>query len=214
MLLRPTDELNLRAAYGEGIAQPTFYDLYGFFPGSFTGNPALQPEHSRGWEAGIVWREERWELAATWFSARLKDEIVDVSDPATFVSTTANASGASRREGLELSAAWWPADGLAFFFNYTWLDADEQRVAGAAWCARCATRAHKAIDRYRPGGRLSWGATTPMSPAADTGFRSSRRPRYLEIICSPGQVAFPAAAVELYARAETPSMTIIGTGRL
>ena len=40
LLLRPTDELNLRAAYGEGIAQPTFYDLYGFFPGSFTGNPA------------------------------------------------------------------------------------------------------------------------------------------------------------------------------
>ena len=33
--------------YGEGIAQPTFFDLYGFFPGSFVGNPALKPESSR-----------------------------------------------------------------------------------------------------------------------------------------------------------------------
>ena len=41
----PARGLSLHAAYGEGIAQPTFYDLYGFFPGSFVGNPALTPEH-------------------------------------------------------------------------------------------------------------------------------------------------------------------------
>ena len=34
----------LAGSYGEGIAQPTFFDLYGFFPGSFVGNPALKPE--------------------------------------------------------------------------------------------------------------------------------------------------------------------------
>jgi vitamin B12 transporter len=36
------------ASYAEGIAQPTFFDLYGFFPGSFAGNPSLKPESSRG----------------------------------------------------------------------------------------------------------------------------------------------------------------------
>ncbi|HEX8214854.1 MAG TPA: TonB-dependent receptor, partial [Allosphingosinicella sp.] len=33
----------LSAAYGEGIAQPEFYDLYGFYPDSFVGNPDLKP---------------------------------------------------------------------------------------------------------------------------------------------------------------------------
>ena len=31
---------SLAGAYAEGIAQPTFFDLYGFFPGNFVGNPA------------------------------------------------------------------------------------------------------------------------------------------------------------------------------
>ena len=41
----------LAGSYAEGIAQPTFFDLYGFFPGNFVGNPALKPESSRGFEA-------------------------------------------------------------------------------------------------------------------------------------------------------------------
>ena len=42
--------------YGEGIAQPSFFDLFGFFPGSgFVGNPALRPERSEGLEAGLRW---------------------------------------------------------------------------------------------------------------------------------------------------------------
>ncbi|HEU0285369.1 MAG TPA: TonB-dependent receptor, partial [Sphingomicrobium sp.] len=34
---------SLAGSYGEGIAQPTFFDLYGFFPNSFVGNPTLKP---------------------------------------------------------------------------------------------------------------------------------------------------------------------------
>ena len=40
----------LAGSYAEGIAQPTFFDLYGFFPNNFMGNPALKPESSRGFE--------------------------------------------------------------------------------------------------------------------------------------------------------------------
>src|SRR5206468_7921925 len=39
---------SVAGSYGEGIAQPTFFDLYGGFPGLFAGNPALKPETSRG----------------------------------------------------------------------------------------------------------------------------------------------------------------------
>ena len=39
------------------------------------------------------WEQGGWSVAATAFTARLTDEIVDVFDPATFVSSTANASG-------------------------------------------------------------------------------------------------------------------------
>ena len=50
---------SLAGSYGEGIAQPTFFDLYGFFPGSFVGNPALKPESSRGFEASLRYSDER-----------------------------------------------------------------------------------------------------------------------------------------------------------
>ena len=49
--------LSLAATYGQGIAQPTFFDLFGFFPGSFAGNPALRPETSRGGEIALRYRK-------------------------------------------------------------------------------------------------------------------------------------------------------------
>ena len=51
--------LSLAGSYAEGIAQPTFFDLYGFFPGSFVGNPSLKPESSRGFEASLRFRRGR-----------------------------------------------------------------------------------------------------------------------------------------------------------
>ncbi|HWH18247.1 MAG TPA: TonB-dependent receptor, partial [Allosphingosinicella sp.] len=131
-LLRPLPQWTLHGAYGEGVAQPTFYDLYGFFPGSFKGNPDLKPERSKGWEAGLRWRGSRLSAGVTGFGNRLEDEIVDVFDPMTFLAGTANASGKSRRRGLELDAEYsFPRLGR-LFLNYTWLDADERQSAGGA----------------------------------------------------------------------------------
>jgi vitamin B12 transporter len=160
LLVRPVHGITVHAAYGEGIAQPTFYDLYGFFPGSFAGNPALTPERSRGWEAGAGWRDDHFSLDATWFSARLRDEIVDTFDPVTFLSSTANAAGRSRRDGLELSGAWHGGPGLNVSVNYTWLDADQQNVAGGPR-VRELRRARNSFNLavYGAAGRLRWGAT-------------------------------------------------------
>jgi vitamin B12 transporter len=160
LLVRPVRGVDLHAAYGQGIAQPTFYDLYGFFPGSFAGNPALTPERSRGWEAGIGWRDARFSLDATWFSARLRDEIVDTFDPATFLSSTANAAGTSRRDGLELSAAWHAGPGLSLSAYYTRLDAKQQNVRGGP-LVREVRRPRDSFNLAAHGetGRLRWGAT-------------------------------------------------------
>ncbi len=182
LLVRPMRGLSLHAAYGEGIAQPTFYDLFGFFPGSFAGNPDLRPERSRGWEAGIAWRSERMTIGATYFSARLRDEIVDVFDPATFLSSTENAAGASRREGVELTAGYRLGEALTLSANYSWLDAGEQRVAGAAPVREVRRPRHSAsLTAFGIAGRVRWGASL--------AYAGERRDQDFDL--------FPAAAVTL-----------------
>ena len=171
-LARPIRGLTLHAAYGEGIAQPTFFDLYGFFPGSFAGNPDLAPESSRGWEAGIGWSGSRFHAGATYFSARLTDEIVDTFDPATFRSSTANAEGASRRSGLELSAGYRDGERLSLSVNYTLLDAEEQRAAGGALLREVRRPRHSAnLIAHGRLGRLRWGASLAyVGPRSDIDF--------------------------------------------
>jgi vitamin B12 transporter len=127
---KPIERLSIIGGYGEGIAQPSFYDLFGFFPGSFVGNPALKAERSREWQLGVRWNGRRLKLGLNGFTARLNDEIVDVFDLATFRSTTANATGTSRRRGIEADAELdLPGNGRLFIY-YNWLDAEERQVAG------------------------------------------------------------------------------------
>ena len=127
--LRATDTLTFHASYGEGIAQPTFYDLYGFFPDfGFQGNPDLRPESSTGWEAGVRWSDGRTALALTGFHQNLTDEILLVFGGSG--STTVNADGESRRRGIEVEAVHAPSDRLRLQASYTFLDAEEQRSAG------------------------------------------------------------------------------------
>src|SRR5207342_1748099 len=68
----------IAANYGEGIAQPTFFDLYGFFPGSFVGNPGLKPESSRGAELSLRYSGNQVGGSVTYFRQRLKDEIATI----------------------------------------------------------------------------------------------------------------------------------------
>ncbi|GLR48008.1 TonB-dependent receptor [Sphingomonas astaxanthinifaciens DSM 22298] len=117
--------LSLAASWGEGIAQPTFFDLYGFFPGSYVGNPDLKPERSRGGEISLRYAAGPWRASATVYRQHLRDEIVGTYDPDTFLSSAANADGRSKREGLELEAGWSPGAWLALTATYAYLDATE-----------------------------------------------------------------------------------------
>ena len=128
-ILTVAEGLALTGSYGEGIAQPTFFDLYGFFPGSFVGNPNLTPEKSRGYEAGVRFTRPAFSAEVTAFSNRLRGEIVSVFDSRTFLSSTANATGRSRRRGIEANVTVRPIEALRITANYTYLDARDQRVA-------------------------------------------------------------------------------------
>lgn len=114
----------LRASFGDGVKNPGIYELYGFFPGSFIGNPALTPERSRGWEIG--WDQtlgEIGQVSLTWFEARLEDEIY--TDFGAFPFTARNRSTRSRRSGLEFDTAFMPIAGLNVTASATHLEAVE-----------------------------------------------------------------------------------------
>jgi len=115
----------LAGSYAEGIAQPTFFDLYGFFPSNFFGNPSLKPESSRGFEGSIRFRRAALQASLTAYRQRLHDEIVDVFDPATFLSTSENRDGTSRRSGIEAELVWQPTTALRLSANYAYLHATQ-----------------------------------------------------------------------------------------
>jgi vitamin B12 transporter len=155
---RPFDRLRVHATYGEGIAQPTFFDLYGFDPTSFIGNPDLTPERSRGLEAGVAWEGRSLALGATAFSNRLSGEIVE--DFSVFPFTVRNSAGKSRRRGVEASAEVRPAAGLRISANYTWLDSRERRAGTGRRTAEPRRPRHSAnLAADWRAGRLMLGAS-------------------------------------------------------
>jgi vitamin B12 transporter len=108
---------SLAGSYAEGIAQPTFFDLYGFFPGNFVGNPDLKPESSRGFEVSLRYRRGQIGASLTGYRQRLQDEIVN---NATFTSVL-NSSEVSERAGFEATVDWKPMDELRLSANYAYL---------------------------------------------------------------------------------------------
>jgi vitamin B12 transporter len=156
--------------YGEGIAQPTFFDLYGFFPGSFVGNPDLEPESSRGGDVSLRYAAERLGGSLTYFRQRLKDEIATVFLP-DFTSTAVNADEKSKRQGIEVEGFYNHSEALRLTANYTWLDANEPTTSEGQSKEQRRPRhsASMAIDGSR--GRLTYGAAIAYSgERIDTNF--------------------------------------------
>lgn len=122
----------LRGSIGTGIKNPTFTELYGFFTGSFIGNPDLKPEESESWEIG--WEQETGDISwsATYFDANLENEIYTAF--IGFSSTALNRAGKSDRSGVELAARWDVLANLSLAGQATFFDSqndsgdDEIRV--------------------------------------------------------------------------------------
>lgn len=166
-----TEGLAITANYGEGIAQPSFYDLYGFFPGQFAGNPDLKPESSRGGEVSLRYSGSQVGAAITYFRQRLRQEIVDVFDPDTFQSSTVNASGKSKRQGIEVEGAYRPSETTRVTATYAWLDADEPTLAGGQLKEQRRPKHSGSVAVDGSHGRLIYGAAIAYSGRRiDTNF--------------------------------------------
>jgi len=97
---RFTPELRARAAYGTAFHAPSFNDLY--FPDF--GNPSLRPERSTNREAGLDWESGAHRLSAVYFDNRIRDLVVFVFDPVTFIGLPENLEQA-RIRGTDLGYA-------------------------------------------------------------------------------------------------------------
>ncbi len=125
----PDSGFKLRSSYGTGVAQPSFFELFGFNPNFFVGNPDLQPESSEGWDAGVdyTFADDLGLASLTYFESNLKDEIF--TDFGVFPFTVDNRAGTSTREGVEFSLRVDPTKALSLAASYTYTDAKDD--AGA-----------------------------------------------------------------------------------
>ncbi|MBO9518791.1 MAG: TonB-dependent receptor [Porphyrobacter sp.] len=110
----------LHASYGTGVTNPTFFEQFGFVPGTFVGNPDLVPERAKGFDLGLEQRllDDRFQIDLTYFNSTLENEIVDQFP------SIGNDIGESTREGVELSARFnlgW----ISLGGSYTYLDAKD-----------------------------------------------------------------------------------------
>jgi vitamin B12 transporter len=119
----------VRGAWGTGVKNPGYLDLYGYFDGRYIGNPDLRPETSEGWEAGI---EQSIggiaTIGATYFDSTLEDEIYTTYPAPDFIATPANRTTKSQQEGVELFLSARPTHLIRLDATYTWLKAEENGV--------------------------------------------------------------------------------------
>jgi len=111
----------LHGSFGKAVTNPTFFEQFGFVPGTFVGNPRLRPERAFGWDLGLEHRLRGGVLVLdlTYFDIKLEDEIQNLFP------SVINADGESERRGMELSAMYQPSAQLSVAAAYTYTDADE-----------------------------------------------------------------------------------------
>ena len=201
VLVKASAAVTVGASYGEGIAQPTFFDLYGFFPGSFVGNPTLRTETSRGLEAFVRYASGTLSGSVAFFRQRLKDEIVGTFDFNTFLSSAANADGTSKRQGVEVEAAWRPSDALRLSANYSYLDASEPSFAGQLREVRRPSHSG-AVTLDGASGKFTYGASIAyVGRRGDTDFDTFQRVRLSSYWLAGARVAYAVRpGVELFGR--------------
>ena len=112
----------VRAAFGTGFREPTFFENYA--QGFVTGNPNLHPERSRSWEAGVdqqLGGPLSLSLSATYFNQRFRNLIDYTASPPSpgapnyFNIATADA------DGVEVATHAAMPMGVSVGLSYTYL---------------------------------------------------------------------------------------------
>lgn len=120
----------IHAAYGTGVKAPTASELFGYSDGLYIGNPNLQPEKSKGWEAGVEqsFLQGGAKIGATYFRNRLLHQIdtAYVLDPVSgsYLQQSFNEAGHTRQQGVEVYASAKISD-FRLDVAYTYLKAPQ-----------------------------------------------------------------------------------------
>ena len=128
----PRSGTRLHSSFGMGVRPPSGFDL------AYTNNPALLPERTRSWDAGVEQSllGSRLSLDATYFYNRFYDLIVTLGGSLTALShfQSDNLSNA-RAQGVEFSARLRPARWLFVTGCYTRLATRILSLDGSATAA-------------------------------------------------------------------------------
>lgn len=162
------------ASVGRAQTNPTFFELFGFIPGAFVGNPGLTPERNFGFDLGVEQRffGERAKIDVTYFRERLEDEIAGSG------LTVSNLDSDSERQGIEVSAMLTPLDGLTIGASYTFLDASEPDGATEVRRPEHSAGANIAYrfleDRATIGADVTYNGANRQANFGDPSFASPR----------------------------------------
>src|SRR5262249_28089001 len=168
----PAIGTRLHASAGTGVTNPNFIEQFGFFVGSFIGNPALRPERSLGWDAGIEhsFFAGRAVADVTYFATDFDDKITFASAGGGFIFTEVNAPGVSPRRGVEVTGKITPVDWLTLAGSYTFTDArladGTPEIRRPRHAASASLTVRSADGRGRMTANLVYNGTMP-----DTWFR-------------------------------------------
>ncbi|CAA9502795.1 MAG: hypothetical protein AVDCRST_MAG91-1155 [uncultured Sphingomonadaceae bacterium] len=204
VVARIAGPVSLLASYGTGIARPTFFDQFGFFPGSFIGNPDVRPERSRGGELGLRYDDEALNVGVTAYRQRLRNEIVTVFD-ADFNASTANVTGVSRRQGVEVDATWRPIPAIGVSATYAYVDAEDRQSADDLLVREVRRPKHSgSLSADAQVGQLSAGASIAYVGARiDNDFSDfpAVRVRLNDYVLGSARLAYRITpAIELFGR--------------
>ena len=118
VVYRLEERTRLRISAGTGFKEPTFFE--NFAHGFVQGNPNLDPERSRSWEAGFEHRRRRTSLSVTYFDQRFRDLIEYDGAPPPNQPNYFNVGGASAN-GVEATVEANVATAVVFSVSYTYL---------------------------------------------------------------------------------------------
>jgi outer membrane receptor protein involved in Fe transport len=182
----------LHASFGTGIRPPAGFDL------AFTDNPALKPERTRSFDAGVEQRflGDRLALDATYFYNRFHDLMVNLGGSLAELSRYQSDNLAnSRAYGAEFSARLRPARWVFVQASYTRLKTEILSLDGSSGIAQYPYRPGQELTR-RPQdsgsltasfsrGRLNGnitcqarGATLDVEPTYGAAYGLFRNPGY------------------------------------
>lgn len=198
----------LRASYAEGFKAPSLFQLQSDF-----GNLLLQPEHSRGWDAGVTQAliGGAVQVSATYFRRNSDDLITFISCPMplTGICTgrpfgTYDNVAKARGEGVEVGLTMQPVEALLVQASYSYVDATNRSPGTINFGRQLVRRPQHSVTAmvdYRWPFGLETGATlTHVGASFDTANNSRKVEGY---VLADVRAAFPISGrIDIYGRIE------------